>query len=199
VQEALSMGGLAIGSVIAPLLIVGSGVRGAFMATAILLPTVGLGCWVQVRRLDRAAPAGESIRLLRSVAMFAPLPLSQLEQLAAALQPAVVFTDGEVILQQGDVGDRCFIIMRGTVAIEQAATPVAELGRGEIVGEIALLRDVPRTATARAVGASELTALDRETFLLVVTGSAAAYATAHEQTDRRLDDLDPPEVTPVTG
>jgi MFS family permease len=199
VQEALLMGGLAIGAVIAPLLIVGLGVRGAFMATAVLLPTVGLGCWVQVRRLDRAAPAGESIRLLRSVGMFAPLPLSQLEQLAAALQPAVVFSDGEVILQQGDVGDRCFIIMRGTVAIEQAATTVAELGRGEIVGEIALLRDVPRTATVRAVGASELTALDRETFLLVVTGSAAAYATAHEQTDRRLGDLDPPQVTPVTG
>jgi CRP-like cAMP-binding protein len=85
------------------------------------------------------------------------------------------------------------------VAIEQAATPVAELGRGEIVGEIAQRGGVPRTATARAVGTSELTALDRETLLLVVTGSAAAYATAHEQADRRLDDLDPPEVTPVTG
>jgi CRP-like cAMP-binding protein len=85
------------------------------------------------------------------------------------------------------------------VAIEQAATPVAELGRGEIVGEIAQRRGVPRTATARAVGTSELAALDRETLLLVVTGSAAAYATAHEQADRRLDDLDPPEVTPVTG
>lgn len=199
VQEALLMGGTAIGSAIAPLLIVGVGVRGAFMTTAILLPAVGLACWIQVRRLDRAAPAGESIRLLRSVGMFAPLPLSQLEQLAAALQPAGVFTDGEVILRQGDAGDRCFIVVRGTVAIERAATPVAELGRGEIVGEIALLRDVPRTATARAVGTTELTALDRETFLLVVAGSAAASATAHEQVGRRLDDLGPPEVAPAPG
>jgi CRP-like cAMP-binding protein len=92
-----------------------------------------------------------------------------------------------------------FVILRGTVAIERDATSVAALGRGEIVGEIALLRDVPRTATARAVGTTELTALDRETFLLVVTGSAAAYATAHEQAGRRLDDLGPSDIPPATG
>jgi MFS family permease len=198
VQEALMMGGWAIGSAIAPLLVVGFGARGAFIATAILLPSVGLLCWTQVRRLDRAAPSGEAIRLLRSVGMFAPLPLPQLEQLAAALQPPVAFADGEVILRQGDAGDRCFVIMRGTVAIERDTIPIAELGRGEIVGEIALLRDVPRTATARAVGIAELTALDRETFLLVVTGSAVAYASAHEEAGRRLDDLGPTAAPPTT-
>jgi MFS family permease len=193
VQEALMMGGWAIGSAIAPVLVVTAGTQGAFLTTAIVLPAIALACWTQVRRLDAAAPAAEAIDLLRNVPMFAVLPLPQLEQLASALRPAVEHEDGEVVIRQGDVGDHCFVIVEGTLAIERDGVLLTELGSGELVGEIALLRDVPRTATVRARGPVRLATLDREPFLLAVTGNDHGYRTAEETVRRRLDDHGPPE------
>ena len=190
VQEALMMGGLALGAAIAPILVVVAGPRGAFVATAVLLPVIGLAFWTQIRRVDRMAPSGDAIRLLRSVSVFSFLPAQQLEPLAAVLQDLPPVAPGEVIIRQGDVGDRCYLVIDGTVAIERDGVEVARIGPGAILGEIALLRDIPRTATARATDTVTLAALDREPFLLAVTGSDRTYRAVDEVARQRHDDRD---------
>jgi MFS family permease len=191
VQESLLMGGTALGAALAPLLVLIAGPRGAFLVTAVVLPTIGLVCWVQIRRLDAAAPSTETIEHLRSVSMFSYLPAPQLEQLAAALRLLPPLRDGEVLIRQGDPGHECYVVRSGTLAIERDGVVLAELGPSSVVGEIALLRDVPRTATARAIGTVELAALDREPFLLAVTGSARAYQAVDEAVRGRLDRHEP--------
>jgi MFS family permease len=186
VQEALLMAGTAVGAALAPVLIRTAGSRGAFVATATLLPAVGLASWVQVRRLDRAAPPSRLLDLLASVRMFAVLPPTQLEQLATALQPVTPLRDGEVLIRQGDVGDRCYVVVDGALAVDRDGEQLAVLGASEVVGEIALLRDVPRTATVRAKGPVEVMALERRPFLLAVTGSELGYQVVDHQVRQRL-------------
>ncbi len=186
VQEALMMAGTALGAAIAPVLVLAAGPRGAFLAAALALPALGVACWAWLRRLDTRPPTGESVRLLRSVPLCSVLPVPQLEQLASALEEHRRLVDGEVLIEQGDVGDRCYVIVDGTLVVERDGTPIAVLGAGDLVGEIALLRDVPRTATVRATSDVHVVTLHREPFLLAVTGSEAAHRAIDDVVGRRL-------------
>jgi CRP-like cAMP-binding protein len=85
----------------------------------------------------------------------------------------------------GDEGDRFYVIESGELAVD-LATGVKTEGRGRWVGEIALLRDVPRTATVRAVTDVDLLALERDEFLGAVTGHAPTSAAANEIVGERL-------------
>lgn len=79
------------------------------------------------------------------------------------------FADGETIFDEGDEGDRMFIVVRGSVRIKKRGahvdTVVAEIGPGEMFGESAILEERPRSATAVAVGETELASYDRAEFL----------------------------------
>jgi len=90
-----------------------------------------------------------------------------------------------VLFHAGDEGDRFYVIESGELAIELANGTKAE-GPGRGVGEIALLREIPRTATVRAVTDAELLALDRDTFLGAVTGHEPSNAAANEIVGERL-------------
>src|SRR4029077_1800693 len=103
-----------------------------------------------MRSDDVALVPDHQVRLLRGVAMFAPLPMSAIEELADNLV-AVTFGPGEVLWRVGDVGDRFLIIDRGTVEVEAEGTAIRTIGPGGYCGEIALLRDIPRTATVRSI------------------------------------------------
>jgi CRP-like cAMP-binding protein len=92
---------------------------------------------------------------------------------------------GAVLFNAGDEGDRFYVIESGELAVDLATGTKTE-GPGRWVGEIALLRDVPRTATVRAVTDVELLALDRGEFLGAVTGHAPANAAANEIVGERL-------------
>jgi CRP-like cAMP-binding protein len=126
----------------------------------------------------------DDIALLRSVDVFAPLPLPAIEQLAAGLRPRHV-PAGEVLYQQGDAADGCLVIENGTAEVLGDGRPIASVGPGDLVGEIALLRRVARTATVRAVTDMDLRLLDADRFVGVVTG----WESSRELTRGRVDDL----------
>jgi len=185
-QEAMLMAGLAVGAALAPLLVRVFHPRGAFVVAGALLPAVGLLSWPRLRRVDAFATVpGPQLALLRSIPMFSLLPPPVLERLSWQLIPVDV-PAGTVIMREGDAGDRFYIIADGRVAITSQGRMLADRGRGGYVGEIALLRDVPRTATVTAISDTRLLALEREDFLAAITGSRPAAAAAHAEIDRRL-------------
>jgi len=93
---------------------------------------------------------------------------------------------GDVLIREGDRGDLFYVIVEGEVEITRAGTLVSEQGPGAYVGEIALLRDVPRTASVIAKTPLRLLALEREPFLLAVTGHPGSHEAASAVTSARM-------------
>jgi MFS family permease len=176
--EGFAMAGLAIGSILPAILVARIGLGATFAVTAAILPTVAALAWLRLGRAERRirVPTQE-IRLLRSLPLFAPVPAPALEAAARALEPMLIGAGTEVI-RQGDVGDRYYVIERGRLSVSQGGQVLRELQRGDAFGEIALMRAVPRTATVTALTDVELQALDRDAFLLAITGTFEARATA---------------------
>jgi CRP-like cAMP-binding protein len=141
--------------------------------------------------LDSAvlAPTSE-LALLRAIPLFKPLPAASIEQLASSLVP-VQATAGTEIIREGEPGDRFYVIASGEVDVNTGGRPVGTLGPGDYFGEIALLRDVPRTATVRATSDVELYALERDEFLSAVTGHPASAEAADAVVATRLAGLRP--------
>ena len=180
----LAAGGVALGSVAAPALVAAFGARPAFVVVGAILPVLSLLAYRRLVELDRAVtPAGE-LELIERVPMFAPLSLAAKERVAAHLQPVTV-TAGEIVIRAGDVGDRFYIVTEGELRIDAGETS-STATRGAYFGEIALLRDVPRTATVTAVVDSRLRALERGPFLEIVTGHTTARAAGEAVADARL-------------
>jgi CRP-like cAMP-binding protein len=142
--------------------------------------------WPRLNAIDRAAEIPvERLELLHANPIFAPLPEPTLEHLADALDEVRV-SAGEEIVRQGEPGDRFYLVKDGTLDVSVDGRKVKTLGPGESFGEIALLRDVPRTATVRAQGDAELYALDRRVFLSAVTGFAPSLSAAEAVIGMRL-------------
>jgi len=137
---------------------------------------------------EAEAPDPAQLALLRSIPIFAPLPGAPLEHLAARLIPLSV-EPGTIIVKQGDPGDRFYIIVEGQVEVEVDGQRSATLGPGDHFGEIALLRDVPRTATVAAATPVVLYALEREDFLSAVTSHVPSSQAAQMVVDARLHGL----------
>ena len=96
------------------------------------------------------------------------------------------FEAGEVIIRQGEPGDRYFLIARGAVRVEIDGRLVQTQGPGDGFGEIALMRNVPRTASVIAIDAVEVFSLAREPFLAALTGVPASRAAAEAVVRERL-------------
>ncbi|MDQ2984743.1 MAG: cyclic nucleotide-binding domain-containing protein, partial [Actinomycetota bacterium] len=170
VLEGLTMAALAIGSLLTPALVAIAGAKAALIGLGLLLP---LAIAVFGRRLfavDRRAtmPVVE-IALLREMPLFAPLGAPALEALARSLEPVEVSAREDVI-REGEPGDRFYAVADGELDVTCGGRPVNELGRGDGFGEIALLENVPRTATVTARSHARLYALAREPFIAAVTG-----------------------------
>ena len=165
----LAMGGVALGSIVAPAVVRLVGPRAALVAVGVILPVLTLLAWRRLVELDRSAPGPVTeLAVIDSVAMLTPLSLAAKEHLATALIP-VSAAAGEVVIRAGDPGDRFYIVADGE--LEVVGEDLHATARpGDHFGEIALLRDVPRTATVRAVVDSRLYALERGDFLAAVTG-----------------------------
>ena len=178
--------GMGIGAIVTPALISWLGVRGALVATGAFLPALVALSWRALRKVDGAADAPtEELALLDRVPMFAPLPVAAKEQLAKSLVRINVPTGGEVIAE-GDAGDRFYIVGAGHLEVTRDGRHLRELVAGDSFGEIALLRDVPRTATVTASADAELYALERSDFIDAATGHAAGRAAGEDVVRERL-------------
>jgi hypothetical protein len=186
--EGLTMLSVAVGSMIVPLLVVIGGADAALVGVGCILPATAILSAPRLLRLDRDSriPLVE-IRLLRSVDMFASLPPSVIESLARSLVPLRLGV-GDVLIREGEKGDAYYTIADGRFAVSQAGQTLTEVGRGTGIGEIALLRDVARTATVTALLPSLVYSLPREMFLGAVTGHAPARSVAESKVARTLDD-----------
>jgi MFS family permease len=177
---------VALGAILAPRLIDLIGVRWSLVAVGAVLPALALATRVPLVRLDDAAvDRGRQVELLRSIPIFSPLSPAVLEGLAARLEPVQVAA-GEVIMRQGEPGDRFYIVAAGEVEVGIDGQVQGTQGPGDHFGEIALLRDVPRTATVTARTNAALYALEREDFLAAVTGHSASAEAADAVVGARL-------------
>jgi MFS family permease len=189
--ESLLITMIGVGGLLAPVLIEFLGIRGALIAVGALLPVLAAAFWSRLADLDRAHPvAAREVELLRPVPFFAPLPEPTLEQLAAALVPVEV-PAGRTVFQRGDAGDRFYVIADGTVEVEVEPGQGKVLGPGDFFGEIALLRDIPRTATVTAQAGVGLYALERDDFIGALTGHAPSADAADAVIAARLGRLRP--------
>ena len=178
--------GVATGSLIGPLLIATLGLRGALLVTGALLPLMAVVTWRALAQSDDAAvvPTAE-LALLRSLPMFRPLPLTTLEQVAGRMT-RVHFARGDVVTEQGAPGNCFYLIEAGTLEVEQDGRRVRALHSPAAVGEIALLRQVPRTATVRATTPTTAFALTGPDFIAAVTSRPESVAAADEVIAARL-------------
>jgi MFS family permease len=186
VLEGLTMAGLALGALLVPLLVHWGGSRLALLGAAAVLPLAAVAGGRALLGLDAGArvPVVE-IGLLRSIPLFAELPAPGIEGLAAALTQIDVPV-GTDLIHQGDGGDTYYAIAAGQLDVRQDGRFLHRCGRGEGVGEIALLRSIPRTATVTAHTDATVYELNREHFLTAVLGHAATHHQANRIAEAHL-------------
>jgi len=176
---------VAVGAILAPVLIHAIGVRWALVSVGALLPLLSVLARTSLVDLDAAPMHPRELELLRAIPLFAPLSTPVLEHLASRLAP-VHASSGEHIVRQGEPGDRFYIVGNGEIEIALDSGPPRVEGPGSYFGEIALLRDVPRTATVSARTDVELYALERDEFLAAVTGHSGSAEAADAVVGSRL-------------
>lgn len=169
--------GAVSGSLLAPVLLLVFGTSGALLAGGAILPILALVIYRRIGHLGRITVVDERlVDLLQRVPAFAELPLTAVERLVEGLVP---FADhaGTELMTQGEPGDRFVVIATGEIDVLVDGQTIHRLGPGAGVGEIALLRRTPRTATVRAVTDVTGYTVDAMTFLAAVAGPAAAAVT----------------------
>jgi MFS family permease len=186
----LAMGALALGSITAPAVVSAIGPRPALVVVGAILPLLTLLTWRELVDIDRTigGPA-EELAVIEGVPMFAPLSIVAKEYLAATLT-CVAIAPGDVVIRAGDVGDRFYIVADGE--LEVVASGLQKMaGAGDFFGEIALIRDVPRTATITALTDCHLYAMDRADFLAAVTTHSGVRAAGEAIVEERQGRLAP--------
>jgi CRP-like cAMP-binding protein len=114
----------------------------------------------------------EDVEILRDIPLFAKITPAKLKLLAFTSE-RLEFSAGEVLFHQGDYGDAAYVIVEGAADIlvdtDHGPVRIATLGKNDIVGEIAILCGVPRTATVVAQGRLEILRVSKEGFFHLVT------------------------------
>ena len=126
VLEGILIGSIGVGGLLAPAVIEIAGIRGALIATGLLLPILALAAATRLRSIDRRATPPLHLELLHGIDLLARLPAATLEALAGSLVE-VPFPAGTEVVREGAVGDRYYVIAEGEVEV---AGPEARPGRG---------------------------------------------------------------------
>ena len=186
-METSRLGAMALGSIVAPLLVALLGTRGALVAAGALPVLFAALRWGSLRDFETGAPVDwRRYALLRSNEIFQPLPVATLERLCQDLQP-IELADGAEVITQGGGADRFYLIEEGEVAVFRDGTLRRRERSGESFGEIALIRDVPRTATVRVTCPTRLLTLEREQFVAAVTGYPRSRQLTEDLIDSQLE------------
>jgi predicted MFS family arabinose efflux permease len=175
--ESAIIAGMAVGSLLMPLLISTIGLRSGLAVIGAGVTVLVIAGLAGLHRIDRVALAPAGLELFRGVPMLGVLPEVVLERLARVSE-LVRIPAGQAVFTEGDPGDRFYVIESGTVDVSIRGDFVRSLGQGDSFGEIALVRDIPRTATVVAGSDLVLRALDRGDFLPAVTGHGDAVEQA---------------------
>jgi CRP/FNR family transcriptional regulator, cyclic AMP receptor protein len=129
-----------------------------------------------LNRYRHAAPQSR-LTLLRSVPMFAHLSDRQLRQLDSMCCEMRI-PAGKRLMTQGEIGREAFVIVSGNADVEIDGRPVAIAERGDVLGEMALLDDGPRSATVTAISELDVIVLDRGQFAVLMADPHVARGIA---------------------
>ena len=181
--EVLYAAAAGLGALIAPALIDALGAAGSLVAAGIAFGVAAAFALKSFARLDAGQAEASRVReLLRGVSFLAPLGLPRLDRLVRAAR-AVEIPAGATVICAGERGEEFFVVEDGTVEIVEYARVQ---GPGTGFGEIALLRDIPRTATVRALTDVRLWALSRRSFIAAVSGQGDATHLAEAVVSEQL-------------
>jgi MFS family permease len=179
------IGTMALGALVMPLLIAGPGLRWGLVILSVPIAVIALLGMPRMRKLDRTVSEPEGVSLLAGIPLFAPLARPLLEGLAGKLTRIEV-PAGTDVVRVGETGDRFYVIESGRLEATYDSRELSTMGAGECFGEIALLRDVPRTATVTALEDSVLQTLDREDFLAAMSGDTELLGRTESMAARRI-------------
>ena len=182
---AFVMGSVALGSIAAPALVAAVGPRVAFVVVGAILPLLVLATRRRLAEIDRTTAPADELGVVENVSIFAPLSIAAKERVAASVVPVAVAA-GERVIRRGDAANAFYIVGEGEFAVDAGDGVTVRAQTGDFFGEIAMLRDVPRTADVTALTDSRVYRLDRDAFLAALTGNAAAHEAGHAVAEARL-------------
>ena len=175
---------MALGSVLMPVLLHFFGLQWALAILAIGISAIVLPFMRRLGRMNSTLREPEGLRLLRALPLFAPLEPKSLELVAQQLRRIEVAA-GDTVITEGQPGDQFYVVESGSLTASFHGEVLSQQGPGDPFGEIALLRDVPRTATVVADEPTVLYSLDRDAFLAAVTGNSEVSGQADDLIARR--------------
>ena len=129
------------------------------------------------------------IQILKSVPFFAELPQADLEAIASKVTMEY-FPAGHVLFNEGDPGEKMYIIKTGSVEVIRGSANVATLKDGEFFGEMALVSELPRTATIKAASDVELLVLQKEDFRHLLESSPSIASKVSYEVVHRVNQND---------
>jgi MFS family permease len=177
---------IGVGSILAPLVIHALGIRGAVAASGALLPVVAALLFRRLSHMDAHATVPEGLEILAAIPLFEPLPPTSLEKLARSAERQQLDA-GATVVREGERGETFYAVVDGSLRVTASGRELGELGAGDFFGEIALLRDVPRTATVTALTPTSLLAVQRIDFLAAVIGTRESAAAGDDVVAHRMD------------
>jgi MFS family permease len=183
--ESALFGAMGLGALLFPLFLELVGLSWALVIIGAPVALAAAASLPRLRRLDRTFAPPPHLDLIQALALFQPLQPALQEDLARKLIPVKV-TAGHMVIVEGERGERFYLIESGRLDAVRGDTVLTQMGPGDCFGEIALLRDVPRTATVVALENSMLQALERSDFLAALGSDPEAYSRADLLVSRRI-------------
>ena len=175
----------AVSGLFASALMSGIGLNQALGLTGVLMIAYTLRALASLRRFSiRSERTQAAVEALSRSEVFKVLPFSPLERVAGAAT-RVALKEGDTITAEGEPGEHLFVVDEGALAVTIEGALVNELGPGDVVGEIALLDDRPRTATVTATGSGVVYRLHRDDFLAALQVSDEAHERARALSTER--------------
>jgi CRP/FNR family transcriptional regulator, cyclic AMP receptor protein len=136
------------------------------------------------------SPRDEKLELLKSIPLFADFGGRELTRVGM-LADVVDLPAGRVLMRQGETGREMFVIVRGRAEIERDGLVIREVGNGEILGEIALVDEGPRSATVRLTEPSQLLVVAHREFHSLMDEMPTVRTQVLETLARRVRHLEP--------